>query len=124
MYFIQPYCLSQEFLLFPSCIAVLSAAPEPAISPKRAPQIPAPSDINAAPPEPKLNGDSVSRPKSNPVSDFIDSLKSEEIIVFLPFSIEDEDEEDDVFDEDGDRFVAPSRNARFRKFGKEGTKNA
>ena len=42
----------------------------------------------------------------------------------LPFSIEDEDEEDDVFDEDGDRFVAPSRNARFRKFGKEGTKNA
>lgn len=74
--------------------AVLSAAPEPAVSPKRAPQIPAPSDINAAPPEPKLNGDS------------------------------DEDEEDDVFDEDGDRFVAPSRNARFRKFGKEGTKNA
>ncbi len=37
---------------------------------------------------------------------------------------DEEEEEDDLFDEDGDKFVAPSRKTRFRKFGAEGTKTA
>ena len=37
---------------------------------------------------------------------------------------EDEEEEEDLFDEEGDKFVAPSKNVRFRRFGQEGTRNA
>jgi len=85
-----------------------------------------PSDINAPPPEPKITGDSVSDLGHNSTASLIQSNSLVESHDFtpLPFTPQDEEEEEDLFDEEGDKFVAPSKNVRFRRFGQEGTRNA
>jgi len=105
---------------------VLSVAPKLTTSPKRVQPISPPSDINAPPPEPKITGDSVSDLGHNSTASLIQSnslVKSHDFTP-LPFTSQDEEEEEDLFDEEGDKFVAPSKNVRFRRFGQEGTRNA
>ena len=96
-------------------------APKLTTSPKRVQPISPPSDINAPPPEPKIAGDSVSDLGHDST---VSMIQSNSLVESHDFTPQDEEEEEDLFDEEGDKFVAPSKNVRFRRFGQEGTRNA